>query len=374
MAAITAENIDVPTPVIVTSGTVVIDSGVEVIHRPANLSGVKTLASITDDGGANVAVVSLPSLDSLAPTAYHTLTVIGLNYGYDAKGDRWQRLRVNKSGQGALTVATSGIDTISVTSGVGALISGQTVDLASGVEIMSGVGVLISGQMTQLASGYTMKLASGQFIIISGQGVRIQSGAGVLISGQMVQTASGLYIYSGIGTLISGQTIDLKSGLSIENITHSQAHIHEGIRYAATDYDASIDETSGAEKIWMITTPDTTARVHLEWDVGVDNEALIELRENPTVVSAGTAIIVYNKDRNSTNSATTLVYKDVGVSYGTGTPLVYLKTGAAGQKEHVGGEGWSGNWILKQNEDYVIVVTPNNAATGASMIMKWDEE
>jgi hypothetical protein len=129
-----------------------------------------------------------------------------------------------------LPISVSG-NTVSVSSGA-YLASGLYHASGVGVQVQSGIGTLISGQTVNVASGtfvslsgQAVSLASGSYIAsgiyhASGVGVVAQSGLGVSVSGQMVDVASGVYgasgvgvvTQSGLGVLISGQTVPLASG------------------------------------------------------------------------------------------------------------------------------------------------------------------
>lgn len=175
-------------------------------------------------------------------------------------------------------------------------------------------------------------------------------------------------------TNISGNVVKV-SGEEVITLTHIQYHIHAGDAYIVSDYDDDVDTLSGNEKLWQIMTPNTTARAHVgDLEVAADNEILVELYENPTINSNGVVLIAYNADRNSTNSSTVNFYKDPDWDYNTGTRLSVGKTGASGGPLKTGGTIAGFEWILKQNEDYIIKVTPSNNNTEVTMLIEYDEE
>lgn len=193
-----------------------------------------------------------------------------------------------------------------------------------------------------------------------------------------------VHIKSGLVTLqsISGTGVLVQSGLSVllrvDSVVEARSprEVSEGAgtRFSVTDIDASVGNTSGDEKYWFFRTPNSALRAKIEFHVGVGDEALIELRENPTVCSAaGNVLVIYNKDRNSSTSSTVLVWEGYGVSYGTGTTIAAVQTASDGSREDMG-DSLAGKWELKQNEDYALVITMANAATPASMYSEWTEE
>ena len=149
------------------------------------------------------------------------------------------------AGAASGTYMASGVGVV-VQSGVGVLISGQHVFVESGVYLASGVGVtvdpahlsglrLISGQSVTIASGLQVIVQSG-VILMSGyinatwlSGLYLASGQS-LVSGQAVivgtATLSGLRLISGQSVtidpatlsglrLISGQSVTIASGLQV---------------------------------------------------------------------------------------------------------------------------------------------------------------
>lgn len=124
------------------------------------------------------------------------------------------------SGGNTLQIGTSGYNTVTITSGVGVLVSGQAVVIASGHYPASGI-YHASGIGVQVNSGYGVIVQSG-VIVASGLNVIPQSGVGVLISGQAVVLgsghfpASGIFFASGIGVQInSGRGVIINSGVGV---------------------------------------------------------------------------------------------------------------------------------------------------------------
>jgi len=130
--------------------------------------------------------------------------------------------------------------------------------------------------------------------------------------------------------------------------------VHEGEFFICSDYDDNVDIAT--PKKWLMTTPNSTTRFHIKVNVECDTGSLLELYENPTISTTGTALTAYNADRNSTTTTTMTFYKDATTS-ASGTRLQVARVGA-GRDRRLGGVARErAEWILKQDEDYLIVVT-----------------
>ena len=82
--------------------------------------------------------------------------------------------------------------------------------------------------------------------------------------------------------------------------------------------------------------------------------------ENPTSATGGTSVTPRNANRNSANTSGATVVTDPTVNT---TGAVVLGNIVLGHKKEVGGDSSSQyEWILKQNETYVIIVS-NNSGT-----------
>ena len=75
-------------------------------------SGFVGSVGITDDAGANMVGVGAYSNTDDNIGNLQSLLTTSFNFGYNPDSGKWSRLRVNKSGQGTLVVASSGVDHI----------------------------------------------------------------------------------------------------------------------------------------------------------------------------------------------------------------------------------------------------------------------
>ena len=157
------------------------------------------------------------------------------------------------------------------------------------------------------------------------------------------------------------------------SLTHHE--IHQGRHYTVAVLDVSVDII--APKYVRITSPDTPTRIHFVGVVSADGASLVEFYEDPTLLAAGNALIEYNNDRNSLNAATATTFEDTTTQApnNDGTLLFAGRVGGTG----VGQTRISGQladreeWILKQNEDYLIKVTVDANATEVTIVLTWYE-
>lgn len=167
------------------------------------------------------------------------------------------------------------------------------------------------------------------------------------------------------GALITGTDyVAGKSGIDastevLTGIDYTHHEIHDGNYYRAG---FQKDIPNGGTAIFAITTPDTTKWLHFRPAVDVELEARVQLYENPTSVTGGTAVTPRNANRNSINTSGASVVTDPTIDT---TGAIVLGNLVEGSGKSSGGDASAQyEWILKQNTTYVLRVT--NLATGAS--------
>lgn len=140
-------------------------------------------------------------------------------------------------------------------------------------------------------------------------------------------------------------------------IGYEHHEIHSGSFYRAG---FQKDIANGGTAIFAITTPDTTKWLHFRPAVECELEATIMIYENPTSVTGGNTVTPKNANRNSDNTSGATVVTDPTVNT---TGAVVLGNIVLGSKKEVGGDSSAQyEWILKQNETYVIIVS-NDSGT-----------
>lgn len=152
-------------------------------------------------------------------------------------------------------------------------------------------------------------------------------------------------------------------------ISEPHHEIHEGDAYLVCDVQ---DVANGATFDYLIATPNTTTETHFIFIVQSEAEASFQFFENPTVSTVGTAMVEYNRERNSSNVAGVIVTHTPTVST-TGT--VALCNEHWGSGKAAGGEGrGTQEWVLKTNEQYLIRLTNETTSNNQiNSLINWYE-
>jgi len=164
---------------------------------------------------------------------------------------------------------------------------------------------------------------------------------------------------------------------AIQVVDQVHHEIHAGYSFMYHDVIASLGDTT-VQDYWII-TPDTTQWIHSGHSIESTGPFTLEIFEGADRTSAKTLQTVFNRNRNSLNTATAAVYKNdnTGASTGgstDGTRIVWWKGGVANNKVTNGASAGSGNEkILKQNTAYIIRITSGMAANLISVAIDWYE-
>lgn len=160
---------------------------------------------------------------------------------------------------------------------------------------------------------------------------------------------------------------------ALVTIDFDHHEIHEGCHFTATVYDADVD--IAAPKYVRVTAPNTATRIHMILFVSGDGGFLFQFYENPTLLAAGAGVTAYNNDRNSGNAATATVFQDTTTQGPNNDGTLLDASYSGGEKKRVSGDiGSRDEWILKQDEDYLVKVTADADNTKITVIAKWYEE
>lgn len=157
-------------------------------------------------------------------------------------------------------------------------------------------------------------------------------------------------------------------------ISSDHAYIHDGKAFTA------IIETGSISAAYDIAfkTPSVASGKFIHWrPTGVDTSAdyvLFTLREGDTY-SAGTAVTPINRNRLSSDTTNMQSFVKGATATPTGTIIQQAGIGAAGNpvSRSGGGSGADEEIVLKQNEEYVLTLTPAGATT-VTLSLFWYEE
>jgi hypothetical protein len=178
-------------------------------------------------------------------------------------------------------------------------------------------------------------MSCGDFNIIEGD-IRILD-----IDGNPISTTNRFPVDS----TLSGNEDPLTGSLVV--ITHRLHTVHEGKSFI---YTGRVSLSMGASHKICITTPDTLTHSHFVSSVRAESEASVFLYENPTSLVKGSSLPVFNRNRNSLNTNTTILNEWVSHSNpGTLIHEEYFEKQPHGSEDTRGGE-----LVLKQDEEYIL--------------------
>ena len=143
---------------------------------------------------------------------------------------------------------------------------------------------------------------------------------------------------------------------ALQQIDTAHAMIHAGKHF----FRKSWLELTGSQVLNLYAvTADTLEWAHLLLNFTFKAEAHISVFEDTTVSAPGAPLAVYNRNRNSSNTPSVLLYSTPTIT-DDGTELASAKTGAGKQ---IGGEFRSSQEImLKQNTGYLVRITEDSGS------------
>lgn len=150
---------------------------------------------------------------------------------------------------------------------------------------------------------------------------------------------------------------------SLTTIEWEHYQIHKGATFTILEV---TDLGNGAVRDILVVTPNTTRWAHLVWEIEHELETKIEFYRNTLYSDNGTAIPSFNRQGNSLNVATTLVYHTPTVT-NAGTLVGMIQQGNG--KKAGGSDRLANEFILKQNYAYLIRIT-NLTANDNLIFMK----
>lgn len=181
-----------------------------------------------------------------------------------------------------------------------------------------------------------------------------------------------------------GQTVAHVDGivncLAIMETEHHE--IHHSRHYTCSNYKATI--AAGATHDWLIRTP-ASNYAHFVFDISTTAPLKIEFRENVTVENTGSYLSAVNNNRNAghSNKADVLCYVTPTIDADIQGKIIWQQvlgsltsaTGPAKGSDTAGLAKREREFILKQNEDYVIRVINLDGTAGAAVVMtaEWYE-
>lgn len=169
---------------------------------------------------------------------------------------------------------------------------------------------------------------------------------------------------------------------ALQSITFAHHKLHDGDAYSVDDV---ITLGDGGVREILIITPNTTKWAHMVFSAATALKGQAELFEGaqPGYIAAN-AIPIYNRNRNSSNTSGLLVCHTPGNNSsssssgeaGVEVRLAFQAWGAVGlgnNPGHGGGDRGTVEWMLKQDETYLVRVTSQAATNVCSIHLDWYE-
>lgn len=169
--------------------------------------------------------------------------------------------------------------------------------------------------------------------------------------------------------------VRLDTGTYAMNCLDYEHHeIHAGSFYSIHVTDDAL--ASGSYIDLLLTTPNTTKWAHMLPYAESNGAMHLFIYENPTVTgtAAGTIVTGRNHDRNSTNTGTLMVRVGSSATNVGAELIAEWHVGATGTITQAGGNVRTiGEFILKQNEDYLFRVESHDTTISVSQVLSWYE-
>jgi len=156
-------------------------------------------------------------------------------------------------------------------------------------------------------------------------------------------------------------------------IDYAHHEIHDGSAYFAV-YSALKDDTGFIEV--RVQTPNTTKWAHMIIVIDCALAGTAQLWKPTTKThEAGNVMALMNRNHNSTTaSGLTVCHTPGGTQSGTSNLTRYLGAATTGGRADQGGRGGSGlEFILDQNNDYLIRVTSRADSNALTILLDWYE-
>lgn len=177
-----------------------------------------------------------------------------------------------------------------------------------------------------------------------------------------------------IGGLVSGDTprharLDTSTH-TLQTIDYAHHEVHSGSHFFYTDKNTV---GSGDKQEYVITTPNTTEWAHMLFRATGSAITTVDLYEGTTRTGT-TDVVTFNNNRNTTDSASVIVYKGASTDGADGTLIFTIQSGASSQQSRSPLEPTRGEEIiLKQNTKYLIRITSGTASNLTNLKLEWYE-
>lgn len=157
---------------------------------------------------------------------------------------------------------------------------------------------------------------------------------------------------------------------AVITIDYAHHEIHDGSHFKGGYQDVTMN-TNDVINLLLV-TPNTTKYAHFTMTAQSSGAATVELYEGGTI-TGGTAVTIWNRDRNSTKVATVKLYHTPSIT-SDGTKMVTKWIGGTGFRADVSGAvRGDSEFILRKNTNYLIRATANANTIKVAIGADWYE-
>ena len=159
----------------------------------------------------------------------------------------------------------------------------------------------------------------------------------------------------------------------LKTVDEAEAAVHAGESFFVT---ASSAAMSATEIMGIHFLTPATKRMHYSAVFSGSGAVVTHLIENPTIANTSkVAMTEFNADRDSTKAATLVASRISSTDVSVGTTLAVQVLGGGHQGRDAGAANTAaGGIMLKQSEDYAILINSDAAANNLAYFGSWIEE
>jgi len=156
----------------------------------------------------------------------------------------------------------------------------------------------------------------------------------------------------------------------IQIVDSGHAHINNGFGFVVGDIFYAVADEGVAEGLFQVTN-----QMHINLSVVSQGDCEIRVFENPTFSAAGTAMTIFNKNRESNKvSGATVTHTPTLTDDGTELTPTFVAGGTGGNATGGQGENFAGESILKAGNNYLFrIINKSGQARTIGARLVWYE-
>lgn len=224
-------------------------------------------------------------------------------------------------------------------------------------------------------------LGSNNYLAVNSDGslnTNLNSGTNLIGYTSVLPSGNSIFLNSGTIKIFDDSRgpakLDLSNSLVIIDTNHNR--IHEGDHYYIKGFN-SVD--SGNSVSFGFTTPNTTKRIHMTYEIVGTTQTEAYIYEDSTT-SGGSLLIPFNNNRNSENTSDSIVYLNPsasGTGLSSGNLIETYSRGLDGANpsatDRLGNVGRENEIILKSGTTYLYYIKSVGAGNIIDYSLNWYE-